>query len=216
MVGAAEARARGPSDQGVGVPRSAPPVRQLLRSGRTWGLLTVLVVLQLLNGAAVTSMGLFVTRDLHAPLVWSGTALGLSALAEVPALLLLGRLLRTRSPRGLVAGGAAVGTAYYLGVALLHTPLALVLLQPLNSWFFATVAGVGLTAFQDAFDAPGLAAGVFANTRQVAAVLSGGLIALVAAAPGGYGGVYWVGAAGTAAVAATLWARGRRRRDPVG
>jgi SET family sugar efflux transporter-like MFS transporter len=79
---------------------------------------------------------------------------------------------------------------YYLLVAVIQAPWQLVALQPLNAWFFATVAGVGLTDFQDIFPSPGLASGLFTNTRRVGAVLSGLLITASASFPDAYRAVY--------------------------
>jgi SET family sugar efflux transporter-like MFS transporter len=63
-------------------------------------------------------------------------------------------------------------------------------LQPLNAWFFATVASLGLTVFQDVFPSPGLASGLFTNTRRAGAVLAGVLIAVLGAFPDPYRAVY--------------------------
>lgn len=195
-------------------------VRDAFRAPRVWAAMAVFVTLQTLNIAAGTTMGLFVSTELRAPLPWAGAALGLAALAEIPALVVLGRLLRVWSAHALVLSGASVGAAYYLAVALVESPVVLVLLQPLNAWFFATVAGVGLTTFQDMIPAPGLATGAFANTGQVAAVLSGGFIALVAGRPGGYDTLYWIcaGTAGLVAVSLIVrvgWRRGRCAGPPL-
>ena len=60
----------------------------------------------------------------------------------------------------------------------------------LNAWFFGAVAGVGLTLFQDMIPRPGLAAGLYANTRRLGAVASGPLIGVGSTTALGYGGVY--------------------------
>ena len=46
-------------------------------------------------------------------------------------------------------------------------PVLLIALQALNAWFFATVAGPGLTLFQDMIARPGVASGLYMNTRRV-------------------------------------------------
>ena len=51
-------------------------------------------------------------------------------------------------------------------------------LQVLNAWFFAVVAGVGLTLFQQIIPRPGLASGLFVNTRRLGAIVSGAVIGL--------------------------------------
>ena len=80
----------------------------------------------------------------------------------------------------------------------------------LNAWFFATVTGVGLTLFQDVIPRPGLASGLFANTRRIGAIGSGGIIAL-AATPLGFPGVFGVCAALTGIALLVILLVGRPR-----
>ena len=74
-------------------------------------------------------------------------------------------------------------------------PVSLIGLQVLNAWFVAVVAGVGLTLFQEIIARPGLASGLYANTRRVGAIVSGGIIGFGSASTLGYGGVFVVCAA---------------------
>ena len=54
----------------------------------------------------------------------------------------------------------------------------------LNAVFFAVVAGVGLALFQQIIPRPGLASGLYTNTRRIGAIVSGPLIALGSLAVG--------------------------------
>jgi SET family sugar efflux transporter-like MFS transporter len=173
----------------------------------------VFVVLQATNNAVISVMGLFVTRTLGLDVVWAGITLGTAAALEVPALLLLGRLHRRLSSSTLITTGCLAGIAYY--AAMTTTPgLALLLgLQVLNAWFFAVVAGVGLTVFQEVVPRPGLAAGLYTNTRRVGAIVSGPVIGLGSSSRLGYSGVFAVCAALTTA-ALLLTRVGPVRRPP--
>ena len=179
-----------------------------VRPGRALVVLAAFVALQAANIATVTITGLYVSRSLHAPILWAGIALGLAALLEIPALLLVGRLVGRWSTRALVTAGCAAGAVYYALAAVAPGPIAFLALQPLNAVFFAVVAGVGLTLFQDVFPAPGLASGLFTNTRRIGAVLSGALIAAAALAPDAYRSVY--AAAGAAPLLVLVGAAVRR------
>lgn len=148
------------------------------------------VALQATNSAAVSIMSLFVTERLGLALAWSGVALGVSALVEIPALLVIGKLSQRFSSRGLMISGCIAGIAYYAAMSIVADPIALLAVQPLNSWFFGIVAGVGLTVFQDVIPAPGLATGIFTNTRRVGAILSGPIIATASMTSLGYQGVF--------------------------
>jgi SET family sugar efflux transporter-like MFS transporter len=63
-------------------------------------------------------------------------------------------------------------------MAAVSGPLPLLALQLLNAAFFAVVAGVGLPLFQEIIPRPGLASGLYTNTRRLGAIVSGPIIAL--------------------------------------
>jgi SET family sugar efflux transporter-like MFS transporter len=73
--------------------------------------------------------------------------------------------------------------------------------------------GVGLALFQQIIPRPGLASGLFVNTRGLGAIVSGAVIGLGSLSPLGYGGVFAVCAALTvlALVAIGVAARIARR-----
>lgn len=163
-----------------------PVLLAQLRGWSRWAVVVAFVLLQATNIATVTVAGLFVSRDLHAPLLWAGMVLGVAALMEIPALLVIGRLHERVPVRVLLATGWTAGVLYYGLVLLVHQPWQLLVLQPLNAAFFATVVGVGLTVFQAIFPNPGLASGLFTNTRRVGAILAGALIAALGTSPAPY------------------------------
>jgi SET family sugar efflux transporter-like MFS transporter len=169
---------------------SRPPMLAQLRGRGRWGVIIAFVILQVTNIATVTVVTLFITRDLHAPILWAGIVLGTGAVCEIPSLLFIGRLLTRTPARTLILISCVIGALYYLLAAASQAPWELLALQPLNAWFFATVAGVGLTVFQNTFPSPGLASGLFTNTRRAGAVLSGLIIAALASFPDTYRAVY--------------------------
>ncbi|GMA22942.1 hypothetical protein GCM10025864_07010 [Luteimicrobium album] len=107
---------------------------------------------------------------------------------------LAGRLTARYSNLTLITASCVLGAGYYLALALAHGPVELVASQVLNAAFFAIVAGIGLTFFQEIIPAPGLASGLFSNVRRVGAVAAGGIVAL-AGVLGGYRHVFLVCAA---------------------
>jgi len=162
------------------------------------------VALQATNNSVVSVMALFVTRDLGLPVVWAGIALGVAAAVEVPALLVLGRLSRRFSDLTLIVSGCLAGVAYYVGMALVAGPVALVAMQVVNAWFFAVVAGTGLALFQRVIPRPGLASGLYANTRRLGGIVSGPIIVLGVTAAWGYAGIFWICAVMTAAAVVVI------------
>jgi SET family sugar efflux transporter-like MFS transporter len=158
-------------------------------------IVTGFVALQATNSAVVAIMSLFVTDRLHLPVLWSGVALGVSALLEIPALLIIGRLINRVSSYALIASGCIAGVAYYSAMAFISSPVALIALQPLNAWFYGVIAGIGLTLFQQIIRRPGVASGLFTNTRRIGAIISGPIIGLGSTTAMGYQGVFAIAAA---------------------
>jgi SET family sugar efflux transporter-like MFS transporter len=156
------------------------------------------IALQAANSAAVSIMSLFVTETLGLDVMWAGVALGVAAGLEIPALLLIGRLSYRFSDLRLIASGCVVGITYYTAMVFVPGPVLLISLQLLDAWFFAVVAGVGLTLFQHIIPRPGLASGLFVNTRRLGAIVSGAIISFGSLTPLGYGGVFAVCAGFTA------------------
>lgn len=198
-------RRRSPDAAAAGAADHTPVRRSVLVA-----IVVGFVLLQATNSTSMTVMSLFVTERLGLPLVWSGVALGVAALLEIPALLIAGRLTTKVSTDALVLSGMLVAIAYYVGMSFTQDPVSLVALQVLNAWATAVVAGLGLTLFQDLIPRPGLASGMFTNTRKIGAVVSGGVIAVGAATPFGYQGVFVICAALT--VVALLVIEVTRRR----
>lgn len=156
------------------------------------------VLLQASNATAVTMMTIYVTQTLDLDVLWAGISLGVTAALEVPALVLIGRLTGHFSGLGLIATGCVAGIAYYAALAFATGPVMLLALQPLNAWCFAAIAGVGLTLFQQMIPRPGLATGLYMNTRRIGAIVSGPVIALGSLTVLGQRGIFVAAAALTA------------------
>jgi MFS transporter, SET family, sugar efflux transporter len=126
--------------------------------------------------------------------MWAGIALGVAAALEVPALISIGRLSDRYSHLGLIATGCLAGIAYYLGLAFVTGPIVLIVLQVLNAWFFAGIAGIGLPLFQQMISRPGLSTGLYMNTRRVGSIVAGPIIALGSLTVLGQRGIFLISA----------------------
>lgn len=202
---------RGRREAPAEVPPSSPDAATPTR--KHWWVVGVIVaafvLLQATNNTVVSVMSLYVTEQLHIDIVWAGIALGTAALLEIPALLIVGRLHdRIRADR-LIVAACSIGILYYAGMTVVSGPAMLIALQVLNAVFFAAVSGVGLTLFQHMIPGPGLASGMFTNTRRVGNIISGGIIAVSTVTPLGYAGVFAICAVLTAAALVAV-ALGRR------
>jgi SET family sugar efflux transporter-like MFS transporter len=172
------------------------------------------IALQATNATVVSILVLFVTDALRQDVIWAGVALGAAAALEVPALVLIGRLSRRHSSLVLIASGCVAGVAYYIAMVYVSGPVLLIALQLPNAWFFAAVAGIGLTFFQQIIPRPGLATGLYMNTRRIGAIVSGPIIAVGSMTALGYRGIFVVCAALTVLALMLIWVASRTTRTP--
>ncbi len=179
------------------------------------GVVIGFTLLQATDSSAVTIMALFVGQRMGGELIWAGIALGVAAALEIPALLVIGRLSRNLSGTVLITSGCIAGILYYAGMTFVADPITLLLLQILHAWFFGVVAGIGLTLFQQIIPRPGLAAGLFTNTRRIGAVASGPIIAFGSMTTFGYQGTFAVCAVLTLAAMLLIQFTARAGKSPT-
>ena len=170
-------------------PRNADPHPPRSRAA-TVLIVAAFVLFQATNATAMAFLTLYVSETVGLPILWAGVTLGVAAALEVPALLIIGRLADRVSHLTLVAVGAIAGIAYYLGLAAVTGPVALLALQVLNAVSFASVSGIGLALFQEIIPGAGLSTGLYMNTRRIGAVASGPIIALGALPLVGQRGIF--------------------------
>ncbi|MFH8250513.1 hypothetical protein ACH3VR_09140 [Microbacterium sp. B2969] len=156
-------------------------------------------------------MTLFITGAVGLPGVWAGIALGLAAVLEVPALMMMGRLGARFSSLALVATGCIAGVVYFIAVRFVTEPVLLLALQPLNAWRVAAIAGMGIALFQQMIRQPGLSTGLFLNSQRVGSVLAGPVIVLGAATILKERGIFVVCAVLSATALVIILAARRRR-----
>lgn len=182
-----------PHHQGSRSNRPSAPPTPPLRLGRWAVALVILAVtlFQTTNATAVSFLTIYSVETLQLEAVWGGLALGIAAGLEIPALVMFGRIGDRVSHLTVMVLGAVAGVGYYLGIALATGPVMLIGLQVLNAITVATVAGIGMTLFQEILPGAGFSTGLFMNTRRIGAIISGPLIALGALEPLGQRGVFW-------------------------
>jgi SET family sugar efflux transporter-like MFS transporter len=167
------------------------------------------VLVQATNAASTAVITLYVSVGLGLPVFWAGLALAIAAGLEIPALIGLGRLTGRFPLVRLMLIGCLCGIGYYVGMALVREPWALLALQALNAVFVATVSGVGVALFQQIIAGPGFATGLFSITRRVGNIAIGPLIA-IASTPAGYPGIFLACAVLALVGGATIGVVGRR------
>lgn len=162
------------------------------------------VLLQATNSATMSTMNLFVTHRLGLGIEWGGITLAVAAGLEVPALLAIGRLSARVPMLRLIVSGCVVGVVFYGAMTFVRNPWLLLGLQALNAWFVSVMQGLGLTLFQQIIPRPGLASGLYTNTRRIGNIVAGPMIALAAVSSLGYAVIFPVSVALTVAALAMV------------
>ena len=195
---------------------AAGETQSVSRTGVTL-IVGVFIALQAANSAAVSIMTLFVTETLGLNVIWGGIALGVAAGLEIPALLLIARLGHRFSNFTLIASGCLVGVAYYTALVFVSGPVMLIVLQIWTPGSSRWSPVSGLTCSKRSSRGPGLASGLFVNTRRIGAIVSGPIIAFGSMSAFGYGGTFAACAALTLValigIGVVAWTTKRRPQD---
>jgi MFS transporter, SET family, sugar efflux transporter len=128
---------------------------------------------------------LYMIRQLHGTRLMVSAALGAGALLEIPMMLWLGaKSSRLRKPRWLTAS-AVMHAVYFVALALLSEPLAVVPLQVLPASVVAVTSCLGMTYIQDLMPGEtGAATARFFNAWRIGAILSGVMSGMIVGAFG--------------------------------
>jgi SET family sugar efflux transporter-like MFS transporter len=198
----------GPSPAGRG--RSAA---LLSLPARTWLLLGGVVALGVVNQMYNIDIALYVTKTLHLGAQLVGWVAGLSAALEIPVMIVVGRFAdRFGSPRVVLARAAGAAALFFCLLPLARSAVPLLALQVLNATWTAVAMSIPMVLIQE--EAPG-GAGMGAalyNSAYMSASLLAGAITGVTATAIGYGNVFWVCAAISAAATGMLLARAAEHR----
>ena len=193
----------------AGAGRKGPwrTLREARLPGRVWLLLGVVLALGTVIQMYSIDVSLHVTKNLGQSAALVGWMVGLTAVVEIPVMIVAGRAARRLGSGRLVGASAVLAVVSYCLMAVVSAPVALLgvavligvwqgvaLSIPMVMVQQETPGGVGVSSsiYGAAFSAAGLIAGA----------VTGGTAALV-----GYGGVLWVCAALSAAGALGMLAR---------
>lgn len=196
---------------GAGAPRRAPRAGSALPA-RTWLLLGVVLALGTVNQVYGIDISLHVTRGLGLSPQLVGWMLGLAAALEIPVMIIAGRVAR-RAGRGRIVGVSAIlATVFFCLLPLATSPAALLALAVLQGVWQGVALSIPMVMVQD--EAPGGAGtstalynAAFGTSAMVAGTITG-----VTASAIGYGNVFWVCAALSAAAVLLMLARLARAR----
>ena len=148
-------------------------------------ILLALTLIGLAANATMILLPLYLVHALHGTRLTVSAALGTGALLEIPMMLWLGaKSSQLRKPNWLAAS-AAVHAVYFVALAAVGQPLAVVPLQILPATVVAITSCLGMTYLQDLMPGElGAATALFFNASRVGSILSGVLAGTIVGAFG--------------------------------
>ena len=147
--------------------------------------LLALTLIGLVANATMILLPIYMIRALHGTRLMVSAVLGAGALLEIPMMLWLGaKSSRLRKSRWLAAS-AGVHAVYFVALAIMSQPLAVVPLQVLPAAVVAITSCLGMTYIQDLMPGQtGAATARFFNAWRIGAILSGVMSGMIVGAFG--------------------------------
>jgi MFS transporter, SET family, sugar efflux transporter len=181
--------------------------------GRTALLLTAIVLLLGANMMYQINLSLRVTSELHLSAAFAGLLLGVSACLEIPLMIVVGTWAERIGKARMLLAATVCATLFFAVLPMAESRTALLLLQLPNAFWTAVVMNIPVVMLQDALPGrAGTASSLYASAFKTGMFL-GGLTVGTVATWTGYGQVFWVCAALTAAAGALVYLA--RRTDAV-
>jgi MFS transporter, SET family, sugar efflux transporter len=187
--------------------RRGPAAALASLSARTWLLLGAVVALGVVDQMYNIDIALYVTRTLHLGAQLVGWMAGLGAALEIPIMIVAGRFADRFGKLRVVLAGAAAAVVFFCLLPLARSAAPLLALQMLNAAWVAVVMSLPMVMVQDEVPSGAGAASALYTSAFMSASLLAGAITGVAATAIGFGNVFWVCAALSAAAAGMLLAR---------
>ncbi|GGS20676.1 MFS transporter [Actinokineospora fastidiosa] len=213
LVGAALSRWGMPD-----LPKVREPAQRATYAGlgaRTYLLLGALVLMLTVNTAYQITIALFVTKDLGMGTGVPGLLVGLAAVIEIPATLLIGAHADRLGKARIVLASTVTAVVFFAVLPLATSLPALLLLQIPNALWTAGVLSLPVVMLQDEMpDRIGAASALYASGFKAGGLL-GGSVTGVAGQFLGYPNVFWVCAGLSALAALLIGVRGMSDVRPV-
>jgi MFS transporter, SET family, sugar efflux transporter len=188
-------------------------LREARLPGRVWLLLGVVLALNTVTQMYNIDIPLHVTKNLGRSTELVGWMVGLTALIEIPVMIVAGRMARRLGRGRLVGAAAALAIVSYSLTAVVSAPVALLAVSALTGVWQGVALSIPMVMVQQ--EMPGgigvsssIYGALYSSAGLIAGAITGGAAALV-----GYGGVLWVCAGLSALGALGMLARLGFARD---
>jgi len=174
---------------------------------RLWLLLAVVLVLGIVNQMYFIDIPLHVTKDTGHGAQLVGWMAGVTAAAEIPVMVIAGRIARRVGPGRIVGASAVAGIALYGLLPFAMSVPALLVMAALNGVYQGVSLSIPMVMVQDeAPGGPGSSSALYTSAFGVAGMLAGAVTGAVTTAVG-YGNLFWVCAALSGCAALLMAAR---------
>ncbi len=146
-----------------------------------WAYSAALFCSSVSNSLYVSSMPLYVLKELALPASTPGWAMAIAAGLEIPVMLVASRMAERWGVKRLLMGGTVAGILFYGGLFSARSVGEVLLLQFGNGLFFGLFAGLGISLIQDLLPGRiGFASAFYANTMRIGGMLGALLMGLIA------------------------------------
>lgn len=146
-----------------------------------WLLGSVITLSNLANHLYISSMPLYVMREIHLPIYSPGLLLGLTALLEIPVMLIASGLSERYGKFKVMFVGFASAIIYFSLLQFADTIVSLLLLQVFNALFYGIFVGLGVTIIQEALpDRRGFSSAFYSNAMRIGMMAGTSLTGLLA------------------------------------
>ncbi|EGR1261906.1 MFS transporter [Vibrio cholerae] len=132
------------------------------------------------NNLYITSMPLYLSRELMVPEHWLGILFGTAALCEIPVMLMAGKLAARWGVNRLLTLGIFIGIVFY-ALMLIYTSFGgMMAAQVLNGVFIGICATLGMVVLQDMMqDRLGTASTLFSSMLSISSLVASLAVGIV-------------------------------------
>lgn len=146
-----------------------------------WWLGGIMLLANMANSIYVSSMPLFVTKEMGLSSAYPGVFFGLTAAVEIPVMLMVAGWATKFGKLTMIRIGFLFGMAFYIGMFFADTLWTSIALQLINGVFFGIFAGLGVTVMQDyAPETIGKASAFYTNSMLVGTMLGTSVMGIIA------------------------------------
>ncbi len=146
-----------------------------------WLLGGVIILCNLSYHLYISAMPLYLMREINLPVYFPGLLLGLTALLEIPVMLIASGLSERYGKFKVMLAGFVSALIYYSLLQFADTMLSLLFLQIFNALFYGTFVGLGVTMIQEALpEKRGFSSAFYSNAMRTGMMAGTSLTGLLA------------------------------------